>query len=83
MAELDDHREGSVWPLAATLLLCLAEVCLGDSRRWLFHLHGARSLLLEANTLSGPMHALIEIYNYLACMASITSDNAPEQQMSI
>lgn len=26
MAELDDHREGSVWPLAAILLLCLAEV---------------------------------------------------------
>lgn len=24
------------------------------------------------------MHALIEIYNYLACMASITSDKAPE-----
>ncbi|KAH8660408.1 fungal-specific transcription factor domain-containing protein [Xylariales sp. PMI_506] len=71
--------ESSVWALAATLLLCFVEICLGDSRKWLLHLHGARALLdqLGEHIINSALNSLIEMYNYISCIASVTSALVP------
>jgi transcriptional activator protein UGA3 len=53
---------------------------MGDSRKWLLHLHGARALLaqLEEGLLQQTsVSVLVEIYNYLVCITSVTSDRTP------
>lgn len=78
MAELSGTGT-RIWALAATLLLCLAEISTGNSRRWLLHLHGARALLSQVEeSLAHPeAERLIEVYNYISSIASVTSDQAP------
>ncbi|ETS81461.1 hypothetical protein PFICI_06463 [Pestalotiopsis fici W106-1] len=78
MAELED-LDDPVWALASTLLLCLVEICVGNSKKWVLHLHGAKALLDRTNshTIEPPVSILIEIYNYLTCITSITSNQTP------
>ncbi|ROV86871.1 hypothetical protein VMCG_10802 [Cytospora schulzeri] len=76
-----DVPENCIWALTATLLLCLAEICAGNSRKWLLHLHGAKALLAQLeggdNIIEPTVHILIELYNYLSCITSVTSDRVP------
>ncbi|KAH8883309.1 hypothetical protein GQ53DRAFT_846980 [Thozetella sp. PMI_491] len=69
------------WALAATLLLCLTEVlCEGTSRKWLLHLNGARALLPSHSETNDPgthMAAMIQVYNYLCCVTSLSSEDVP------
>ncbi|KAH8897391.1 hypothetical protein GQ53DRAFT_887825 [Thozetella sp. PMI_491] len=52
---------------------------LAFSSKWLLHLHGARALLdqTEGYLTEAPIDSLIELYNYLSCVSSITSENTP------
>ncbi|CAI7673465.1 unnamed protein product [Penicillium pancosmium] len=78
MCELEDLT-APICAVAATLLLTFTEICTGTSRKWIIHLHGARALLSQGvSDMAGPpADTLIEIYNYLSCMASVTSEMAP------
>ncbi|KAH7028759.1 fungal-specific transcription factor domain-containing protein [Microdochium trichocladiopsis] len=76
--ELDGQRR-TVLPLAATLLLCLLEICAGDSRRWLLYLRGARALLCGDIPTADEraMELLIDLHDYLCVVAAVTSENVP------
>ncbi|KPI36339.1 uncharacterized protein AB675_7369 [Cyphellophora attinorum] len=77
--ELADHDRFK-WAIGATLLLCLVEICEGNSQKWLLHLHGARTLLTNtlSDSLQGPPLAILkELYNYICCIASVNSITAP------
>lgn len=53
----------------------------GTSRKWLLHLHGAKALLADVDdgaNLQPPFNVLIQLYNYLCCIASITCEQVPE-----
>ncbi|KAK6084184.1 short chain dehydrogenase reductase family [Seiridium cupressi] len=67
------------WSLASTLMLCLLEICAGDSRRWLLYLHGAKALLSgsKQKTLPAPLDFLVDLFDYLCTVAGITSDSTP------
>ncbi|KKK21927.1 hypothetical protein P175DRAFT_0521456 [Aspergillus ochraceoroseus IBT 24754] len=69
------------YALVATLLLCLTEICQGTSQKWLLHLHGAKALLDSVDDYSLGLNAalmnIIDVYNYLCCAASTTSDDVP------
>ncbi|CAJ2500432.1 Uu.00g032850.m01.CDS01 [Anthostomella pinea] len=68
----------TVYALATVLLLCLADLCEGGSRKWLLHLHGARALLETSTATSErPMQFLIVLYNYLCCVTRVTQPNSP------
>ncbi|KAH7024814.1 fungal-specific transcription factor domain-containing protein [Microdochium trichocladiopsis] len=72
-----DSPEGG---LVTTLLLCLTEMCEGNSRTWALHLFGAKALLdhLDSDSLGEqPLQAMLELYNYLCCVTSATSDDVP------
>ncbi|KAK2033493.1 hypothetical protein LX32DRAFT_73146 [Colletotrichum zoysiae] len=72
-----DSPEGG---LVTTLLLCLTEICEGDSRTWALHLFGAKALLdhIDADSLGKqPLQSMVELYNYLCCVTSATSDDVP------
>ena len=59
----------------------MLQICAGDSRKWLLYLHGAKALLSNvdaAEILTPSIEFLIELYNYLCCIASMTSDNVPQ-----
>ncbi|KAH8884205.1 hypothetical protein GQ53DRAFT_405944 [Thozetella sp. PMI_491] len=65
---------------AATVLLCLFELCQGNSRKWILHLYGAQAIL---DSDSDPFHDglplafIVEMYHSTICMARITSDKVP------
>lgn len=47
---------------------------------WLLHLHGAKALLANINTTTlaeGPYRAMVDLYNYLCCVTSVTAHDVP------
>lgn len=63
-------------------MLIPVEICAGNSRKWLLHLHGAKVLLAQLESqesvLEPPVSVLVELYNYISCIASVTSKRVPE-----
>ncbi|KAH7304452.1 fungal-specific transcription factor domain-containing protein [Stachybotrys elegans] len=56
------------------------QICEGDSRTWALHLFGAKALLddIDAHSLGEqPLQSMVELYNYLCCVTSATSDDVP------
>ncbi|KAK1987291.1 fungal-specific transcription factor domain-containing protein [Colletotrichum cereale] len=65
--------------LAATLLLCLLEICEGGSRRWLLYLQGARAILSDMRLLNPDktLRFFIDLHDYLCCVGSVTQATVP------
>jgi hypothetical protein len=68
------------YTLSITLLLCLLEICDAKSVKWLLHLYGAEILLTnasEAVKADRTLSFLVDLYNYLCCISSITFPTVP------
>ncbi|RDW66007.1 hypothetical protein BP6252_09642 [Coleophoma cylindrospora] len=71
--EHEDHVESA---LVATLILCLLEICEGNSRKWLLHLHGANALVERLETRNHDLlQFLIELQEFLRTITGITTPN--------
>ncbi|KAK5056835.1 hypothetical protein LTR84_012367 [Exophiala bonariae] len=77
-SDLDDPGSGP-YSLAATLLLCLLEICDGTSRNWILHLHGAKALLANSPNHDPDVRSefFTDLYDYLCCITAITSHRVP------
>lgn len=63
--------------LASTLLMCLCEICQGNSRKWILYLYGAKALI-ESRTGRGSTSQFLScLYEHLCCMAALTSKKVP------
>ncbi|KAH8660363.1 fungal-specific transcription factor domain-containing protein [Xylariales sp. PMI_506] len=74
------HHEALKGAVVTTLLLCLAEICEGQSRTWLLHLYGAKALIATADAASlsdEPLATMLELYQYICCLASASSNDVP------
>ncbi|KAH7323462.1 fungal-specific transcription factor domain-containing protein [Rhexocercosporidium sp. MPI-PUGE-AT-0058] len=72
-SELNAQRRIEV-SLATTLLLALLEICEGNSRKWILHLHGAKALIEshQGRSVEHPLSFLIDLHKFLCCIAAIT-----------
>lgn len=76
-----DNGRGQEDAFGATVLLCLFEICQGNSYKWILHLHGAHALLAARGPHDGGndtlMLFLVELYDSILFMAGLTAANVP------